>query len=161
MRPVLCLLAVLLLPACDTVSDAVDNAACQATGYADAGTVRATVAGDAFSGTCVRVDTEAGALTVVGADNVVSQNSQEVITLVLPSDSVRAYTLGASAATAAFAARAEVSGDQVDRTYLGVSGTVTVEAASATAARGTFSFTGRNAAGDEVAVTGGQFDVTF
>ncbi len=162
MRPLLCLLALLTLPACDAVGDAVDNAACQATGYADSGSVRATVAGDAFSGTCVRVDTEAGALSVLGADNVVSQNSQEVITLTLPSDEVRSYDLDSDPATASYTARTEDPDDQGDEVYIATSGTITVEAATATSARGTFSFAARTlASGAEVTVTGGRFDVTF
>ena len=161
MRLALCLLLLVALPACDSVSDAVDTAACQATGYADEGTVRAMVGDGGFSGTCIRVDTEQGTLTIVGADNVVSQNNQEVITLVLPSSEARTYTLGSDAATAVYAARTEDPNDQDDETYAAVNGTLTVESASATAARGTFAFTGRTVGGTEVTVSGGRFDVTF
>lgn len=159
----LALLLALLLPlaACDALSDAVDETACQASGYADAGRVSATVSGDAFSGTCVRVDRQQGALSIVGADNVVSQNNQEVITLTFPSTELRSYALGAEVAAATFTRRTEDSDDQAREVYVGLSGTVTLTAFSDDAAEGTFSFTAENEAGDEVTVSGGTFDVTF
>ena len=161
MRVAACLLLLLTLPACDEVSDAVDNAACQASGYADAGSVRATVDGDRFSGTCVRVDREAGTLTIVGADNVVSQNSQEVITLAVPTGEARTYDLGAEVATAAYAARTEDPDDQGDEVYAAIDGTLTVTSVTDGATTGTFSFTGRTLNGATVEVSGGRFDVSF
>jgi len=161
MRPALLLLAVLTLPACDAVSDAVDDAACQASGYADSGTVRATVSGDSFSGTCVRVDRESGTLTIVGADNVVSQNDQEVITIAVPSDDLRSYDLSNDVATAAFARRTEDPNDQGDEVYVATSGTLTVTAVSDDSAEGTFAFSARNASGATVEVSGGRFNVSF
>ena len=161
MRLALCLILLVTLPACDAISDAADNAACQATGYADSGTVRASVAGDSFSGTCIRVDTEGGTLTIAGADNVVSQNNQEVITLAFPSTEIRSYALGTDAATAVFVARTEDPEDQAEETYAAISGTLRLDAVSETTARGSFSFTGRTVGGTEVTVSGGSFNVTF
>jgi len=159
----LALLLALLLPvaACDTVTDAVDNAACQASGYADGGTLRATVSGDSFSGTCIRVQLQSGVLTVAGADNVVSNNNQELITLTFPTTDTASYTLGSSAAVASFTRRTEDSSDQANEVYAATSGTVTLAEYSATTARGTFSFSARNAAGTVVTVASGTFDVTF
>lgn len=159
MRTVVVLVALLTLPACDAVSDAVDTAACQASGYADSGSVRATVDGDAFSGSCVRLDREAGTLTIIGADNVVSQDEQEVITLALPNADVRSYTIGSDAATAAFAARTPDADDQRDEFYAAIDGQITVLQSTDTAVSGTFAFTAQNANGDAIPVTGGTFDV--
>ena len=156
-----CLLLLLTLPACDEVSDAVDNAACQASGYADSGSVRATVDGDAFSGTCVRVDARAGTLTVLGADNVVSQNSQEFISVTFPTTEIRSYTLGDGLAVASFTARTEDTDDQGEEVYAATGGTVRLDVATETSAQGTFSFTAQNASGETVEVEGGRFSVTF
>lgn len=149
------------LPACDQVSDAVDEAACRASGYADAGTVRATVDGDTFSGTCVRVEAQAGTLTVIGADNVVSQNDQEAITLTFRSTAPGPYDVEEADAAASIAFRTESQDDQADEVYVGLEGTLTLDAYTEAAASGGFSFTARNAAGDLVTVTDGTFDVTF
>ena len=161
MRYALCLALLLPLAACDTVSDAVDDAACRATGYADAGSVRATVAGDSFSGTCIRVQLQQGILTIAGADNVVSQNNQEVITLTFPSTDERSYQLANDAAVASYTARTEDPDDQGDEVYASVSGTLSLDVYTESSAEGTFSFTGRTINGDEVTVTSGTFDVTF
>ncbi len=161
MRFALCLALLLPLAACDQVSDAVDNAACQATGYADGGTVRATVSGDSFSGTCVRVQLQQGTLTIAGADNVISQNNQEVITLTLPSTDVRSYQLANDVAVASYTARTENPDDQGDEVYASVNGTLSLDVYTESSAKGTFSFTGRTVNGDEVTVTNGTFDVTF
>ncbi len=156
----------LLLPlaACDEVGDAVDNAACQATGYADAGSVRATVSGDSFSGTCVRVQLQSGTLTIVGADNVVSQNDQEILSLTFPSTDLREYSLDPEVgvvATATYTARTEDPNDQGDEVYAATGGTIALDAYTESSAEGTFSFTGRTVGGDEVTVANGTFDVTF
>lgn len=162
MRPAVLLPALLLLaPGCDTVADSVDAAACRASGYADTGTVSASVSGDRFSGTCVRVEVQQGTLTVVGADNVVSQNRQEVISLTFPSTTLRSYDLGAGAAAAAFAARTEDPDDQAEETYAAVDGTLSLDTYTASSASGTFAFTARSANGAQVEVTGGRFDVSF
>lgn len=158
-------LLLLLATGCDTVSDAADEAACQASGYADEGTVSASVSGDAFSGTCVRVDVQQGALSIVGADNVVSNNNQEVITLTFPSTEIRAYEIddpvGTQLAAASFTARTENPDDQADEAYLATRGTLSLDAYSETAASGTFSFTARTINGAEVVVSSGTFAVTF
>lgn len=161
LRLALSLPLLLLAAGCDEVSDTVDAAACRASGYADEGSVRATVDGDTFSGTCVRVEVQQGTLTIVGADNVVSQNNQEVITLTFPSTTVRSYDLGDDVAAASFAARTEDPNDQEDEVYLAISGTLSLDEYSSTSAEGTFSFTARTVGGAEVEVTSGRFDVTF
>ena len=57
------------------LGDAVDSTACQASGYADSGSVRATVGGDAFSGTCVRVARGGGTLSVLGRQALVPKSN--------------------------------------------------------------------------------------
>ena len=161
MRVAACLLLLLTLPACDEVSDAVDNAACQASGYADTGTVRATVDGDSFSGSCVSVETQGTTLTIAGADNVVSRNSQEIIAITFPTREIRSYDLVNDLVGATYAARTEDADDQDREVYGAVDGTVRLDAVSETTASGTFSFTAQNLDGETVEVSGGRFDVTF
>ena len=153
------LLGLLLLPlgACDALSDAVDSTVCQSSGYADSGSVRATVDGDSFSGTCVDVQLQRGTLTIAGADNVVSQNNQEAITLTFPSTEPASYTLGSEVAAAAYAARGETG----DVAYVGTSGMITLTAYDESSASGTFSFVAQRTNGDEVVVSEGRFDVSF
>lgn len=161
MRTLLALVLLLPVAGCDALSDSVDEAACQASGYADEGSVRATIDGDSFSGTCVRVQVEQGALTIVGADNVVSRDQQEFITLTLPSTAVGTYELGLDAALATYTARTEDSDDQADEVFAAVNGTITLDAYTDSSAEGTFTFTGRALDDDEVTVTRGSFEVTF
>lgn len=150
-----------LVAGCDTVSDTVDEAACRASGYADEGTVSASVNGSRYSTPCVRGDLEQGALAIASLDGVVSQGAQRGIALTIPGDEPDTYTIGADAAAATYVARAADSSQQADETYLATSGTITVTAVSASGATGTFSFTAQTVGGGEVEVTNGRFDVTF
>ena len=162
MRLFLLLALTLPLAACDTVSDTVDNAACRASGYADDGTVRATVSGASYSATCVRVEVEEGAVLIASVDNVVSQNNQTSITLTLPSTTPGTFTIESNnGALATYVARTSDPNDQTGETYAATSGTITLEDYSAGSAEGTFSFTARNLDDESVTVTGGRFDVTF
>ena len=155
------LLVLLAVAGCDTVSDTVDEAACRASGYADVGTVTASVSGSAYSTPCVRGDLEQGALAIASLDGVVSQGAQRGIALTVPGDAPDTYAIGDEAAAATYVARAADASQQADETYLATSGTITVTAVSASGAAGTFSFTARTVGGDEVAVTNGRFDVTY
>jgi hypothetical protein len=167
MRTLLALALLLPVAGCDALSDAADETACRASGYADVGSVRASVSGDAFSTACVAARVEAGALVIAGADNVVSDDDQEVLTLTFPSTDLASYEIGASGATATFARRTTDSNDQAEEVYVATDGTLTLaegaepSESSATRVRGSFSFSARNGAGDVVAVSGGTFDVTF
>lgn len=91
---------------------------------------------------------------------MVSANRQRSITVAAEAE-VGTYALNDVQAEGIYVARTADSDDQADETYAGVSGTVTVEAVSSTAAEGTFSFTARNPAGTEIEVAEGRFDVTF
>lgn len=161
MRPALLLLALLALPACDAVGDAVDSTACGLSGYADEGEVRAVVDGSAFSGTCVRVETDGAFVTVIGVDNVVSQSGQEAITLTFPIDETGTFELPAANAAGTYAARTTDPREIGDEAYVATSGTLTVTALSDDAAEGTFAFTARNAGSATVTVASGRFDVSF
>lgn len=154
------LLLVLLVSAvgCDTVSDRVDQAACAASGYADAGTVTATVSGSRYATACVRVDRESGVVTVASIDNVVSNQAQRLLAITVPA-TVGTYAIGSSTAAGVYTTRAADASDQAEQTYVATSGTVTVTSTGSGAA-GTFSFAARTPAGAQIEVTAGRFDVT-
>lgn len=163
MRPLLSaalLLSVLFVGGCDALSDAVDGAACEASGYADTGTVSATVGGTAYNTPCVRADEASGQVTVASVDGVVSDGGQRLLAVTAPTE-VGTFEIGATTAAGVYTARAADPEQQADQTYAATSGSVTVSAVSATAITGTFAFTARTPAGETLEVTGGRFDVTF
>lgn len=159
--PLIALFSVsLLVGGCDTVSDALNGAACAATGYADSGTVAATVGSSRYSTPCVRVEVEAGVLTIASIDDVVSDNNQRLLAVTAPNE-LGTFEVGESAAAGVYTLRAEDASQQADQTFASVSGRVTVSSIEDDAATGTFSFVARTPGGDEVQVTAGRFDVTF
>ncbi|WP_412069609.1 DUF6252 family protein [Rubrivirga sp. IMCC43871] len=158
--PAALLLSVLLVSGCDTLSDAVDGAACAASGYADTGTVSATVGSASYSTPCVRAEEASGQVTVASLDNVVSDGGQRLLAVTAPTE-VGTFEIGATTATGVYTARAADPDQQADQTYAATSGSVTVSSVSATTIVGTFAFTARTPAGETIEVTGGRFDLTF
>ncbi|WP_412061709.1 DUF6252 family protein [Rubrivirga sp. IMCC45206] len=158
--PAALFVSLLAVAACDTLGDAVDGAACAASGYADAGTISATVGGAAYRTPCVRVDEASGQVTVASLDDVVSDGGQRLLAVTAPTE-VGTFEVGATRAAGVYTARAADPERQADQTYAATSGTVTVASVSATAIAGTFAFSARTPAGETVEVTAGRFDVTF
>ncbi|MGB3545028.1 hypothetical protein [Rubrivirga sp.] len=145
---------------CDAVSDVVDGAACSATGYADSGTVSATVGGSRYSTPCVRVEVESGVLTIASIDDVVSDNDQRLLAVTAPNE-VGTFEVGETTAGGVYTVRAADTSQQAEQTFASTSGRVTVTSVTDTSAEGTFSFVGQVPSGDQIDIVNGSFDVTF
>lgn len=158
---VLSLFALAALPACDASDGGTGNGVC-GTSAVGTGSFTATTPSGTFTAKCVTGSFQSGTLSVggnLGASGASAGVAQEQFTLALPGASAgRAIPLGLTA----IATYARLTGAaDASNLYTATSGSATVTAVSATAARGTFSFTGRNNAGQTVQITGGSFDLTF
>ena len=162
MRALLLVLLALPLAACD--SGGGGSAACAAAGISSTGTLTATAGGDAFEAVCVSGQVSGGSLSVVGLANLGEAGAtQRQINITVPNAAVGTARISAtgSGAIVTYAALDASNPTDPSGLYTATSGSVTVEALSTTAARGTFSFTGRNNDGGQIQVSEGSFDVTF
>ena len=141
----------LTLSACDATDDG-GNGGC------GSGTMTATVAGASFAATCVTGSFTSGVLTVGGNLGASQGGSQEQITIALPGAAAGSTVSLGMGPTATYA---KINGTDVSQTYVATSGTVRIESMSASGAKGTFSFTGRNNAGQTISIASGAFDITF
>ncbi|OZC02069.1 DUF6252 family protein [Rubricoccus marinus] len=132
------------------------------------GSLSATVAGNAFDAVCVQGQLSSGALAIGGNLGATEGGSQKQINITLPgAQAGQTYQIGALG-TATIATYSELSIDDptdTSRLYTAApgagSGSITVDAVSASGASGSFEFTARNSDGQTVAVTGGRFDIDF
>lgn len=147
------LLVPLTLAACDASNDDDgDGAGC------GSGTMTATIGGASFSATCVTGSYTSGVLSVGGNLGASQGGSQEQITMALPGATAGSTVSLGMGPTATYA---RITGSDASQTYVATSGTVRVESMSASGAKGTFSFTGRNNGGQTISVASGAFDITF
>lgn len=101
------------------------------------------------------------ALALAGLTNIDGSAgaSQRQINLTVIGSTPGEYAIGGVGAIATYA---DIDlANPAQGTYAGISGSVTLDAASATGASGSFSFQARNNAGQTVQVSGGEFDITF
>ena len=132
------------------------------------GSLSATVAGDAFRAVCVQGQLSSGVLALGGNLGASEGGNQKQINLTVPSAQAgQTYEIGAlGTVTLASYSELDIS-NPTDASGLYTaapgagSGSVTVDAVSASGARGTFAFTARNSAGQTVSVTAGSFDIEF
>lgn len=122
------------------------------------GTMTATIGGSSFAATCVTGSLTSGVLSVGGNLGASQGGSQEQITIALPGASAGGTMSLGMGPTATYA---KINGTDVSQTYVATSGTVRIESMSASGAKGTFSFTGRNNGGQTISVASGAFDITF
>lgn len=127
-------------------------------GGCGSGTMTATIAGASFSATCVTGSFTSGTLAVGGNLGASQGGSQEQITLAMPGAAVGSTISFGFGPTATYA---KIVGSDASQTYVATSGSARITAVSSTAAKGTFSFTGRTNAGQTIAVASGTFDITF
>ena len=118
----------------------------------------ATVGGASFAATCVTGSLTSGVLTVGGNLGASQGGTQEQITIALPGATAGGTVSLGMGPTATYA---KIVGTDASQTYVATSGTVRVESMSASGAKGTFSFTGRNNGGQTISVASGAFDITF
>lgn len=132
------------------------------------GSLSATVSGDSFRAVCLQGSLESGTLAVGGNLGAEGTPVQEQINLTIQGAQVgQTYTFGLSnpGLIALYSAvdvsdPLDASGVYTANPVIGT-GSVTVDAVSASGASGTFEFTGHNDEGQTVAVTNGRFDLEF
>ena len=160
-----CALA-LSLTGCSLFGGSTDDAC--GTGDVASGSLTATAGGGSFSAVCVQGQFEQGVLAIGGNLGAEGADLQEQINVTVQgAQSGQTYTFGFSnpGLIAVYSALDPSNPTDASRVYtanaVAGSGSVTVDAVSASGARGSFSFTGVNNDGASVAVTSGRFDVEF
>lgn len=153
----LLVLPALFLAGCD--SNGAGGAACEQAGLTATGSFSATAAGEGFTAACVSGQFTNGVLAIAGLENIDGSAgaSQRQININLFNPQTGSNTIGTGVATYADVDLANPAAG----TYASTSGSVQLDAVSATGAKGTFSFTARNNGGQTVQVTNGRFDITF
>lgn len=150
------------LTGCDSNDD---SAACTAAGITSTGSLSATAGGASFDAACVSAQSSGGGTQIVAIENIGQAGaSQRQISLVLFGSGAGTYSIGgASSGNFASATYADVDlANPTAGTFVGTSGSVSVETLTATSAKGTFSFSARSSQGSTtVQVSSGRFDVTF
>lgn len=150
-------LALLALPVALTLAgcDSTDGGGGSGCG---SGTMTATVAGASFTAVCVTGQFTSGVLVVAGNLGASQGGAQEQINLSMPGATAGGSVSFGLGPTATYA---KISGSDASQTYASTSGSAKITAVSATGAKGTFAFTGRNNAGATIVVANGSFDITF
>lgn len=123
----------------------------------------ATAAGNAFRSACVSGQFTSGTLAIAGLDNIDGSAgaTQRQININVPSTSVGTVNVSATG-LGAIVSYADVDlANPAAGTYAGISGSVTIDALSATGAEGSFTYTARNNGAQTVDATNGSFDITF
>ena len=137
-------------------------------GVVASGSLTASVAGSSFRSVCLQGQFSSGTLAIGGNLGATEGGSQKQINLTVPgAQAGQTYSIGGfSPAVVATYSELDIS-DPTDTSRLFTaapgagSGSVTVDAVSASGASGTFEFTGRNSAGSTVSVSGGRFDIEY
>jgi len=153
-------LCLLPLVACDS-NDGDGGANCG--GTTGKGTFTATIPSGSFEARCLTGSFSSGVLSVGGNLGASASGGvlQEQITLAIPgAQAGRTYNFG-SGPVATYTRVESSNPTNPNASYASTTGSVKVDAVSATAAKGTFSFTGRNNAGQTISISNGSFDVTF
>lgn len=138
------------LTACDSGGDGGDDS-----GLDSAGTLKATVAGEAFDAVLVVTTWQNGVLSVTGNLGATQAGSNKQLSITLNGASVGSHSFGIGGAIGVWATGSLSALDG----YTALSGTLNITSLSNDRAVGTFSFTGRNNNGDQITVSNGEFDV--
>ena len=132
------------------------------------GSLDATIDGASFRSVCIQGQLSSGALAIGGNLGATEGGQQKQINITVPgAQAGQTYTIG-GISPAIIATYSELSiDDPTDTSRLFTaapgagSGSVTIDAASASGASGSFEFTARSSAGTTVRVTAGTFDIDF
>lgn len=144
------------LAGCDSSDDNDDvDDACTASG-----TVEASIDGNAFDAACIVADINSGVFFFSAIENVgqTGTSDQRQINVTIPNAGTGTFSLNPINGNIAVYAEGDITGADG---FTAVSGTLQITTFSSGDVGGTFSFTGRNNAGDQVSVTSGSFSVQF
>ena len=132
------------------------------------GSLTATVAGNSFRSVCIQGTVDSGTLSLGGNLGATEGGSQKQINLTVSgAQAGQTYSIGGfSPIIIATYSELDISDPtNTDNLYTAGpgsgSGSITVDAVSASGASGSFEFTGRNNSGAMISVTNGRFDVEF
>lgn len=119
------------------------------------GSMSATVDGESFSAQLVDGVFVSGILTVTGNLGTSAGASQKQLNITIQNAAEGTHQLAITSGITATYSEGDLSGAE---SWIGQSGTISIDELSATRAQGTFEFEARNNAGDVVSVTNGMFD---